>query len=278
MNAPPLVSVVVPTRNSAGSLHACLESIVHQSYPSVEVVVVDNNSTDETLEIARASTPLIYVHGPERSAQRNVGARASGGSYLLFIDSDMVLAPEVIEQCVRVATHEPAVKGIIIPERSAGDGFWARCKALERSCYIGDDTIEAARFFARDVFEAVEGYDEALTGPEDWDLSQRVAHIASLRRIDAYITHLEGRLTLWETMRSKFYYARTLGRYVRKQPDRAARQLQIVRPAYLRHVRRLAKHPALAAGMVAMKACEFAAGGAGLAMAFLSWGRTSYPQ
>src|SRR2546423_1456796 len=175
MNAPPLVSVVVPTRNSADSLHVCLESIVHQSYSSVEVVVVDNNSTDDTLAIARASTPLVYVHGPERSAQRNAGARASGGSYLLFIDSDMVLARDVIEQCVRLVTQEPAVTAIIIPERSAGEGFWARCKALERSCYVGDDTIEAARFFARDAFAAGGGYGQTRTRPQGLDLGGPVA-------------------------------------------------------------------------------------------------------
>ena len=267
--SPPLVSIIVPTRNSAGALPACLASVSRQTYPVIELIVVDNGSADDTLEIARTATPLVFTHGPERCAQRNAGVRASTGSYIVFIDSDMVLAPTVIERCVRVMTDEPAVRGVIIPERSLGEGFWARCKALERSCYVGDDTIEAARFFARDAFEAVGSYDEALTAAEDWDLSQRVSALGPLRRIDAYITHLEGALTLRKTMRTKFYYGTTLGRYIRKQPARSARQFQLIRPAFLRHWRRLLAQPTLTAGMIVMKGCEFAAGAAGIVCA--SW-------
>jgi len=264
----PLVSVVVPTHNSADSLRACLESIKNQAYPSVEAVVIDNNSTDATLEVARALTSHVYTQGPERSAQRNRGAREARGTYLLFVDSDMVLAPDVVEQCVRLMASASDITGVVIPETSVGEGFWARCKALERSCYVGDPTIEAARFFARETFDVVGGYDEALTGPEDWDFSQRAARLGRLGRIDVYITHLEGRLTLGETMRSKFYYGKTMGIYMRKQSGSAVRQLQLVRPAFLRHWRRLLAHPVLTTGMVVMKVGEFAAGGMGLLLAF----------
>lgn len=269
----PLVSVIVPTRNSAQTLHACLNSIVRQSYSKVEIVVVDNNSTDSTREIARAFTSSVYTHGPERSAQRNMGARLARGTYLVFIDSDMILDSAVIEQCIQVSRSNKSAKGIIVPESSTGDGFWARCKALERSCYVGDNSIEAARFFDRVTFEIIGGYDERLTGPEDWDFSQRVAQIGSISRIEAYITHLEGNLTLWETMRTKFYYGKTMGRYMRKAPGTAARQLQLVRPAFIRHWRRLLAHPGLALGMILMKGCEFAAGGTGLTLS--SWQQRS---
>ena len=275
MSVLPLVSVVVPTRDSAGSLRACLDSIARQSDPSIEILVVDNHSSDTTLEIAHAFTPSVITRGPERCAQRNAGAYAAQGSYLLFIDSDMVLDSLVVAQCVEDVTMDVGVAGVIIPERSVGDGFWAQCKALERSCYIGDDTIEAARFFDRAAFAAVGGYDEALTAAEDWDLSQRVAREGCLGRVGAYITHLEGHLTLRKTMRSKFYYGTTLGRYIRKQPRSAIRQFQFVRPAFARHRQRLLAHPVLTAGMVVLKVCEFAAGGAGLAYAFWRHGHTS---
>ncbi len=271
MSDKPLVSVVVPTRNSAGSLQRCLESIVRQDDAAVELIVVDNHSRDRTLEMARAFTPHVLTRGPERSAQRNAGARAATGSFLVFIDSDMVLDRRVVGQCVEAAGAPPALQGIIIPERSVGSGYWARCKALERSCYVGDDTIEAARFFRRSAFDAVGGYDETLTAAEDWDLSQRVREIGSIGRIDAYITHLEGRLTLRKTMRSKYYYGTTLGRYIRKQPTTAARQLRLIRPAFIRHRQRLLAHPVLTAGMVVLKGAEFAAGGAGLVV--MSWRR-----
>lgn len=269
MNKSPLVSVIVPTRNSGATIRECLESIASQTYRRIELIVVDNHSTDATLEVAHAFTSRVLVVGPERSAQRNAGARASRGKYLMFIDSDMVLTPMVIEQCVQFVRADSTVKGVIIPERSVGEGFWTQCKALERSCYVGDDTIEAARFFDRTVFEEAGGFDESLTGPEDWDFSQRIAQSGRLRRINVFIDHLEGRLTLHETMRSKYYYGKTLTRYMRKQPEGARRQLRLLRPAFVRHWRRLLAHPILTAGIIVMKASEYGAGGAGVISTWL---------
>ncbi len=264
MSTAPLVSVIVPTRNSVESLHTCLESIARQTYARVETLVIDNHSTDATIEIARSFTPLVYTYGPERSAQRNMGARVAHGSYLVFIDSDMMLSPQVVERCVQALSDDAAAKGVYIPERSVGSGFWALCKALERSCYVGDDTIEAARFFDRTSFEAVGGYDEGLTAAEDWDLSQRVARFGSLRHIDAYISHLEGHLTLAEAMRGKFYYGKSIGRYLRKRHNSTAKQLPIVRRAFLRHWRRLVAQPKFMVGMIVLRMCEYLAGAAGL--------------
>lgn len=265
MNNLLLVSVVVPTHNSGATLQACLESIVRQTYQHIELVVVDNGSTDATVEIAHAFTLIVQNAGPERSAQRNTGARYAQGQYLLFIDSDMVLEAAVIEQCIQLARTDSDVKGVIIPERSVGEGFWTQCKALERSCYIGDDSIEAARFFDRTAFEEVGGYDESLTGPEDWDLSQRIARLGRLRRTGAFINHLEGRLTLRETMHSKFYYGKTFAHYMRKQPRDATQQFRLLRPAFVRHWRRLLAQPLLTIGLVILKTCEYGAGGAGAA-------------
>ncbi len=273
MSTLPLVSVVVPTRNSATFLSTCLESIACQTYPCIEVVVVDNHSTDATPEIARSFTRAVYTYGPERSAQRNMGTRATHGSYVVFIDSDMVLSSQVVECCVQAISGDPAATGVYIPERSVGAGFWALCKALERSCYVGDDTIEAARFFDRAAFEAVGGYDETLTAAEDWDLSQRIARMGSLRRVDTYISHLEGRLTLREAMQGKFYYGKSIGRYLRKRHASTGKQLPIVRPAFLRHWRRFVAQPKLAVGMVVLRVCEYTAGAAGLIVVSLQRGR-----
>jgi len=69
----------------------------------------------------------VFIKGPERSAQRNFGAAQATGQYVVFIDSDMELAPGVVEACVVKATEANAA-GIIIPEESFGIGFWAQCK------------------------------------------------------------------------------------------------------------------------------------------------------
>lgn len=75
----PLVSVIVPTYNSEKFIGACLESIKNQMYTNIELIVVDNNSTDKTKEIAWRYTDKVFNKGPERSAQRNFGAKNSIG-------------------------------------------------------------------------------------------------------------------------------------------------------------------------------------------------------
>jgi glycosyltransferase involved in cell wall biosynthesis len=258
------VSIVVPTRNSAATLAACLESARSQDHSDIELIVVDNHSSDRTQEIARDLADTVLIAGPERSAQRNAGARAAVGQFLLFIDSDMVLEPTVVSECVEAA--QSGAGSVVIPELSFGEGYWTRCKALERACYLGDDTIEAARFFTREAFERAGGYDESIpAGPEDWDLHERVrASGARVERTDALIWHNEGRLRLRETMATKFYYGRGTGVYVRRHPTLARRQLRLFRPAFVRHWRKLARQPLIGAGMLVMKGFELGAGAAGL--------------
>ena len=206
--------MIVPTRNSARTLRECLLSIRNQRYDTIDVVVVDNGSTDATYAIGCELADVVIAAGSERSAQRNAGAAATSGGYLLMIDSDMVLAPEVVSECVETAERSGAA-GIVIPEVSVGTGYWALCKALERSCYIGDDTVEAARFFTREAFDHHGGYDERMTGPEDFDLPARMRAAGhKIERVTAVITHLEGNLRLRDTMAKKFYYGSHLGPYV----------------------------------------------------------------
>lgn len=267
-----MVTVVVTTRNSASTLSECLQSIRHQTYRNLELIVVDNHSEDETPSIARAYADVFSTAGPERSAQRNLGAASGTGEFLLFIDADMILEPRVLEECVEVS--RTGYELVVIPESTIGTGFLAACKALERSCYAGDYTIEAARFFQRELFVRHGGYDVHLTGPEDWDLPARMrAGGAQVSRIDAQIAHIEGRLRLVELLRSKYYYGRSFPRYIRKHPDLAAQQMRLFRPAFLRSRRRLTQNPGLAAGMIIMKSLEFCAGGLGFCLGRLNEAR-----
>lgn len=264
-----LVSVIVPTRNSADTIGPCLESIRRQTHPEVELIVVDNSSSDGTKQIAARFADAVLDKGPERSAQRNAGASVASGAHLMFIDSDMNLEQGVVAECVELADEGHAA--VVIPETSFGSGYWARCKALERSCYLGDETIEAARFFTRDTFEAVGGYDESIPyGPEDWDIHARVrASGGRVGRTRSMIHHDEGRLGLGETVATKYYYGKATEQYIRKHGALARQQLTVLRPAFFRQWRRLASDPVAAAGMLFMKACELAAGAAGLIAARL---------
>src|SRR5579862_5683284 len=112
MNPKPLISVIVPTKNSSEFLEQCLSSIKKQTYPNIELIVVDNFSTDDTQKIARRFTKDVYEKGPERSAQRNFGVTQSHSEYVAIIDSDMELSPTVAEECIQLAQTDPAIVGI----------------------------------------------------------------------------------------------------------------------------------------------------------------------
>ncbi|MER3410477.1 MAG: hypothetical protein C4306_10395 [Thermoleophilia bacterium] len=158
------VSIIVPTRNAARTIQACLASMRAQTYGDVEIVVVDNGSTDGTLDVAGELAQRVLSAGPERSAQRNAGAAAATGEFLVFIDADMRLSPRVAEEVVAVFRSEASLEALVIPECSVGKGLWARCRALEKEVYLGDAAVEAARAFRREAFEAAGGYDEEIDG------------------------------------------------------------------------------------------------------------------
>src|SRR6266550_6199418 len=105
-----LVSIIVPTRNSARFLRACLDSIKRQTYRLIEIIVVDNHSTDGTIDIASEFTTSVFTFGPERSAQVNFGVRLAAGQYVYKVDSDFVLDRQVVESCVAaIATGFDAI-------------------------------------------------------------------------------------------------------------------------------------------------------------------------
>src|SRR2546427_12026072 len=101
----PLVSVVIPTRNSAGTIADCVKSVRSQSHRPVEIIVVDNYSTDSTVEIAKRNGALVMLRAGGRSAHKNWGAKFAKGENLYFCDSDLILGPDVISRGL------PAIKG-----------------------------------------------------------------------------------------------------------------------------------------------------------------------
>lgn len=265
-----LVTVIVPTYNSANYLEGCLKSIANQSYENIELIVIDNNSKDSTKDIAKKYTNHVYNQGPERSAQRNFGVKHSKGDYLLIIDSDMELSKDVIQSCVSKILISNSLKALIIPEESFGEGFWAQCKKLERSFYSGLDWQEAARFFDRTVYEELGGYDEELTGSEDYDLPNRIEYkygSESIGRIKQIIYHNEQKLSLSKILKKKFYYAMTVHTYMKKHANqsRLSKQTSLLRRywVFLSQPVKLFRNPILGIGMLFMKTCEFTVGIAG---------------
>ncbi len=105
------VSVVIPSYNSAKFLPEAIESVLEQSYPHFELIVVDDGSTDETKEICDRYPKVTYVYQKNQgvAAARNTGLRVSTGEYILFLDSDDCLLPEAIEIGVKHINALPEV-------------------------------------------------------------------------------------------------------------------------------------------------------------------------
>lgn len=252
----PLVSIVVTTKNESQNIVACLESVCRQSFQDHEIVVVDNASTDDTKDLARRYTDKVFDHGPERSTQRNFGVAQADGTYILYLDADMILEPRVVAECVGICEANTRIAGVYIPERIVGEGFWIKVRAFERSFYNGT-VIDAVRFVPKKSFQDVDGFDVSICGPEDWDFDKKIRGLGLTATCDSHVMHNEGRFDLSRYLDKKAYYAGSFKTYVARwgadDPD-VKRQLGpfyrfvgvfTERSKYVR----LLQHPLLTLGM-----------------------------
>lgn len=270
-----MVSVIIPTRNSIRTIEIAIKSFLKQTYPNKEFIVVDQESKDGTVEIAKkygakvltAKADVFYSAPP---VSRNIGSKASKGKYLLHMDSDMELSPGLLEECVEIMQANPKVLGLKIHEKDIGEGFWSQAKMLERRCYVGYDAIEAARFIRRDIFFQLGGYDESLRSAEDWDMSQRIAALGQISAAKSIIHHHVGRMRFFYQVKKKFDYGLTLESMLQKHKFTMSKNLQMVfRSAYLKNWKLFIQNPLAAVGFLILRTSELSAYVAGL-----FWART----
>lgn len=251
-----MISCIVTTRNEAGVLPDLMSSLEKQSYKDFEVILVDNNSSDQTKEIAQKFGARIFNKGPERSVQRNFGVTKARGEYILILDADMVLESKVLGELAELSRKKNVAA--VIPEKSFGEGFWAKCKAYEREFYLGEETIEAARYFDKKIFNKFKGYDISLTGPEDYELPLRMKKSGfKIGRIKSFILHNEKKFSPLKSAKKKFYYASHARAYLKKHPEMALAQGNLLfRPIFFKKWKKLVSNPLLAFGMFLLKAVE----------------------
>ncbi|GAB3800526.1 glycosyltransferase family 2 protein [Micromonospora zhanjiangensis] len=132
----PLVSVVVPNYNYSRSLPACIRAIQAQDYEPIEIIVVDDCSTDGSAQIARDLGVRVLSTGVNGgvAVARNTGAAAARGEVLLFVDSDVAIPPHTVSRSVRLLAEDPTVGaacGMYEPEPLMGGGLVQECRALQ---------------------------------------------------------------------------------------------------------------------------------------------------
>jgi glycosyltransferase involved in cell wall biosynthesis len=210
----PLISVIVTTKEEQQHLPDCLKSIENQTYKNIEIIVVDNYSKDTTLRIAKSYTDNVYLKGNERSQQRNYGIKKAKGKYIIYLDADMRLQPNLIEECVKQIQD---VDALYISERIMGTSFLSRIRRFERSFYDAT-AIDCVRFMKRSAFLKAGGFNENVSGPEDWWLDKslkRQGYKFALLK-NSHINHDESNIILKDYLNKKSYYVKSFDKYVEK--------------------------------------------------------------
>lgn len=255
-----LVSVVIPTKNNGTSIEKCSQSIRSQTYSDIEVILVDSFSTDATAKIAEKLNATVLRLEGERTKAKNHGLKMAQGEFIVFIDSDMILGARVIEECVQACRGNTA--GVIIPERSIGNGFWVRVRDFERSLYFGSK-IESARFFVREVAIKAGGFDEDVISYGESTLPRKIERLGYdiQARTSDLILHDETGFNLRKWLRKKKYYGNTSSTYFQRYPELARYQLGASYriKLYLGNGqwRKMIRRPSLAMGMFTLKALEY---------------------
>jgi glycosyltransferase involved in cell wall biosynthesis len=235
----PLVSIIIPTFNAERNIKTCFGSLSKQVYRNFEVLVVDNFSRDKTVEISRQYGARILVAQCTWSEALMLGVENARGKYYFVVESSLEISPLFIAECVEKAESEPDIVGLIGPEYSQGEGFWAQCMNLERLLNIGYEVVEAPRFIRKTAYYQAGGYDTNIEFGDDWDFFRRLRRIGRVSRVQSGWIHHEGYPTPFALMVKKYKYGRTARRYLVKSVasgvgPRLFLQLLPIRPNFIR--------------------------------------------
>lgn len=263
MSKDPLVSVIIPTFNSSRFLEKCLDSVKNQTYNNIEIIVVDNNSTDNTKEIAKKYTNKVFNKGPERSAQTNYGVEKSNGEWVYKVDSDFVLDKKVINECV-----EESKKGydaIVVHNSPDTTISWiAKVRKFEVDMYKYDITHSSARFIKKTVYQSVGGFNSKITAGEDYDFQNKLNKNGyKTGFIDAEALHLGEPTNFWKHMKKYYEYGKDFVNYKKENDAESKKQLSFIRPVYKRNWKKFIEKPIMGSRFIIYSVIKFSFGGIG---------------
>ncbi len=179
------ISVIIPTYNRAHTLSRALGSVLAQTHPADEVVVIDDGSTDNTVKLIQDSYPnvkLIQQQNRGVSAARNSGIRACSSEWIALLDSDDEWLPDKLNKQLALVSQRPEYKIV------HSDEIWIRNgvrvnqmkKHTKKGGWIFQDCLPlcaispSAAMIRRALFDEVGLFDETLPACEDYDLWLRI--------------------------------------------------------------------------------------------------------
>lgn len=275
------VVILFSTYNNEQTVVACLQSCMNQeNHQSLHIVVADDGSSDHTVQVIRQLaeesivpiTVLELPHG-ERGIARVTAieeAQRLHADCILVIDSDMILANDLVSQCVSFLDSHPQVGALVVPEEaySTATNFFSKVKVFERNVInnagetLGKRSIEAARFWRIDAYESTGGFNADQIAFEEIQPTLRyVEEGGEIRRaVFTRIYHDEKQVYLNDILRKKAYYFSVMDQTISSEEGgfrKALERWYFFRPVlYSRaNLLRYLRHPLLTAGMCWMYIC-----------------------
>jgi glycosyltransferase involved in cell wall biosynthesis len=241
----PLVSVIIPAYNAQDFIAQTIESVIKQTYPHWELLVVDDGSTDGTREslqkyVQDSRIKYLYQENQERSVARNHGIKSAKGKYIAFLDADDLWLPDKLKIQVEYLESHPEMglcftRYLFVDSQDTILG-WPNVSfiptqdqfyQLLQGNFIPNSTV----MVLRTIFDKVGLFDEALPafGSEDWDMWLRVARRYSIHfinqplafyRIHTSNTSLERMRLSAEAVLQKIFADPTLPTYIAQYKSR----------------------------------------------------------
>ncbi len=191
----PLVTVIIPAYNRAGTIARSIDSVLAQTYRPMEVIVVDDGSTDQTVEVIQSygeQVTLVRQANGGPSSARNSGAACAKGEIIAFLDSDDTWKPEKLERqvplMIRGGSGVPCcicnaalisedgtsrtsfeVSGV---ETGISEGYWLNPAPIIATRFVLFNQVVSIR---REAFESIGGFNESMRLLEDHDLAFRLS-------------------------------------------------------------------------------------------------------
>jgi glycosyltransferase involved in cell wall biosynthesis len=215
----PLVSIVVPNYNHAASLPLTLRAMRAQTYPAVEIIFVDDRSTDDSVAAASAAGVAVLrtpVNGGP-SVARNVGAAHAKGDILLFVDSDVELPPDTVERAVALLREAPeagAICGTLDDTPLVRDSLVQECRCLQAHYWrTSSEGVVSFLFTAicamrTEVFAEMGPFDERLRETEEVEYGQRLSQRYPILLTSALHGRHRDDHQLWPLLRKVFHRCR----------------------------------------------------------------------